>query len=313
MRLLIILIFISTLWSCEKQREEVEKFVFDNSQISARNIHEYEYYDDGKIKIDHEVSYTYLAGVPIDSVISREYYQYNKKGKIISITDLIDSTRQINVYNELDTLTAEYFINSWGDTIRLRLMIYEGNKLIRTVNRMLSPIFPANLQEMTMEDFRNYDTLFDRTDLIYENDVQTKSLIIDEDGNITEEIHFIMEGAKQTKTLKYSFMGDIKYLKETTIFVENGIEESDHVTIDAKGDTIALQKTIFQDDQKVVFNYSDEFNVQDYWYYDKNGKLVGIISIDLDRKTKTVYSNKYDTNGNLIEVTSYNERLINTE
>lgn len=311
MRLLIILTLGSILWSCEKQREQVEKFVFDSKQISTRDIHRYEFYADGKIKVDYSVSYVYMGGVPIDSTISREYYQYNNTGKIVSITDLTDSTNRIKLYNELDSLIADYSINSWGDTTLLYLFDYKNGKVIREVNRTLTIKSPENIRDMKLGDFRNYDTLLLRTDLIYEGDVHTKSLAIDERGDVTEEIHFLFEGSKQTKTIIYSFLGDAKYVKETTTFLENGSEEPDLLTIGTQGDTIAFKKTIYQDDQRIVINYMGELNTQDIWYYNKNSKLIGTVLLNLNEKTKTVYSFSYDNNGNLMEETSYTARMNN--
>src|SRR5688500_10912317 len=111
MRLLIILTTLTTILGCEKQREQVEKFVFDTKQISTKDIHKYEFYGDGKVKTVYSTNYMYMAAVPFDSMTYVKHYEYNSKGNISNIFYSPDSTRQTKFYNDLDSLIADYTIN----------------------------------------------------------------------------------------------------------------------------------------------------------------------------------------------------------
>jgi len=51
--------------------------------------------------------------------------------------------------------------------------------------------------------------------------------------------------------------------------------------------------------------------MKDITYYDKAGRMIGNIMLDLNEKTKVVSSYTYDNNGNLIEYSNYRERLNN--
>src|SRR5688572_19365825 len=255
MRLLTILTFMSILWSCEKQREQVEKFVFDNKQISTKDIHRYEFYSDGKIKTDNSISYMFISGVAIDSTFSKQYYQYNNKGQIVSISNLRDSTMQIKLYNDLDSLIAEYTINSYGDTTRLAVTDYKKGKVTRRTNRMLSIRLLENFDNLKTEDFTNYDTLLYITDLIYDGDNHIKSLSLDKNENVTEEIQFVYEGDKLVKSTTYTFLGDAKFISQTTNYLTNEMNGTDYITIGTRGDTISLQKTILKDNMEIVIHY----------------------------------------------------------
>jgi hypothetical protein len=249
-----------------------------------------------------------VAGVPFDSMTYVEHYAYNDRGNIASIFSSPDSTTQTKFYNEADSLIADYTINKYGDTIRLSITNYDNGKKTKLINRILYERSPEDGENLQKAD-RGYDTLSFITELIYEGDVQTKSLSLDRDGIVTEEVHFLYEGDRRTKAITYSFVGDTKYITQTTVFNENNTAVPDELTIGTRGDTIGFRKTIFQDQNKIIVDHTGLLNVQDLLYYDKNGKLIGTVLLDLNNKVKTVTSCMYDSKGNVKEEATYTERI----
>jgi hypothetical protein len=159
MRLLISLTILTALLSCEKQKEQIEKFVFDNKQISTKDIHRYTFDENGRIKTVHTTNFMYMAGVPFDSSTYVKQYEYNDKGQITKIFDTLDSTWQTKFYNEFDSLIADYTINNYGDTTRLTEIDYTNGKSHKQINRILTMKLPEDFENLKKEDLRNYDTL----------------------------------------------------------------------------------------------------------------------------------------------------------
>jgi hypothetical protein len=312
MRLILTILTLTVLLSgCEKQREQVEKFVFDSKQIASRQIHIYEFYDDGKIKIDSSVTYHYLASVPFDTIVSKDVYEYTDKGKVKSIISLTDSSKRLMTYNEIDSLTSDFRINQTGDTTLLLVNEYQNGKPVRTITRMLSARLPTSAEDIKIEDLRSYDTLLYISEMIYNGDQIEKSISKDAKGNITGENESIYEDGREIKSVSYSFIGTAKYISETTNYIYGKGKQPDYITANSQGDTISFQKTVFQDDMRIVTNYFSQVNSQDIWYYDKQNRLVGNINLNLTDKIKFVYSYKYDDKGNKIEEVNYKERLSN--
>ncbi len=312
MRLLLTILTATVLlFGCEKQRDQVEKFVFDSKQIASRQIHTYEFYDDGKIRVDNSVTYYYLASVPFDTVVSKDVYKYTSMGKVESIVSLTDSTKRVMTYNEMDSLVGDFQIDQNGDTSFLAINEYQNGKLIRTINRMLSARFLRNVEDVQLDDFRNYDTLLFVSEMVYNGDQLEKSISKDAKGNVTGESQSIYENGKHIKDISYSFIGTAKYISQTTDYTYNNGKVTDYITTNARGDTISFQKTVFQDDMRIVTNYFAEIDSQDIRYYDKQNRLIGNINLNLTEKIKYVYSYKYDDKGNRTEEINYKEKLSN--
>jgi hypothetical protein len=310
-QLLTILTTTVILWSCENQREKIEKFVFDNKQISSKKTHKYDFFPDGKIKTDHVIRYYIMAGVPFDSIASTEQYTYNSKGQVESVFDVSDSTKQLKLYNELDSLIADLTINKSGDTTMLTIVDFNNGHETRTTRRMLNPKFPENPEDLKTMDLRNYDTIYFITESVYINNRLEKTISKDKNGKVDTETEFVYNGNKKAKTLTYSFLGDTKYLSETTNYQDNDAKNPDFVTIGVQNDTLAYFKTIFQDDIKIEIHYNGQFNSHALWYYDKKNQLIGMVDMNYSDKQKHVYSYKYDDKGNILEELNYKERLSN--
>jgi hypothetical protein len=312
MRQLIIILTIGTvLTGCEKQKEQLEKFVFDNSQIAHRNVHKYTFNKKGRINIDRITSYQYMAGVALDSTVTETIFEYNNKGQLISSVDLPDSSRQVKIYNDLDSLIGDYRINEFGDTTNLEVTIYNGNKVVRRINKHLSVKLPESFQNFQKKDLRNYDTMIFITDLIYDKNVHVKTLFHENVGVVTGEAEHYYEDNKRTKTITYAFLGDAKYIKETTFYEDMKDNEPDFVSIGTEGDTISIKKTVKKSDGRIVLHYNKEFDMQDIWYYDNVGQLVATAMVNLSAQEKTISKYSYDTRGNKLEEITYRVRLNN--
>lgn len=297
------------LLSCERQKEEFEKFVFDNKQISTKDIHRYEFDEGGRTKTVHTTNILFMAGIPVDSSTHVKQYEYNERGKVTRIFDALDSTWQARFCNDFDSLVADYTINNYGDTIRLTEIDYTNGKSHRKIERILTMKFPTDFKDLEEADLRNYDTLLFITEFIFEGDLQKKSLSLDKNRNVTEEVELVYEDGRKAKAITYSFLGDRKYITGTTIFYDGKKEGLDLLTIGPQGDTLEFQMTIFQDKGKITMNYMGQLNMQDISYYDRNDRHIGSVFLDLNEKTKTVHSYKHDDNGNVIEESSYRERI----
>jgi YD repeat-containing protein len=310
MRPIFIILTIGTLLTgCEKQKEQLEKFIFDNRQIAHRTVHKYVFDNNWRIKLDRSISYQYMAGVPLDSTVSETIFQYNDKGQLIGAIELPDSSRQVKIYNDLDSLVGDYRINPFGDTTNLVVTVYNGGKVVRRINRDLSMRMPESFENIKKEDFRNYDTILFISEMIYDKNLHVKTLSHDKVAMVTEEIEQHYENNKLTKTVTYSFLGDAKYIKATTFYDKTEDKEPDFVSIGMQGDTIAFTKTVVKSDGKIVLNYNKEFGMQDFWYYDKAGQLIATTMVDVNAQERTVSKYTYDSRGNTIEEITFRERL----
>jgi len=310
-QLISILIGTTLLFSCGKQRESIEKFLFDRRQVTSRTIHNYEFYRDGKIKVDNSITYYSQAGLAFDSVSQQEHFTYNTAGKLESTFDPTDSSKRLYIYNEIDSLVGDFSINQFGDTIFLAISDYKHGKEVRRINRMLGGKILEHMGNIRREDLRKYDTLLYVTEFVYNGDRLEKTISKDKQGNISGEVHTIYKDGKRAKALTYSFLGDEKYLRETTEYSDTDSNEPDYIATNPQGVTVGYRKTVFQDNMKIVAYYMGEFDTQSILYYNEKGLLIGSVEIDRTERTRDVYSYTYDDKGHKIEEANYKERLSN--
>jgi hypothetical protein len=308
MRQLTIILIISIAWTgCKKEKNQLDKFAFDKNQIAFREVHKYSFNKNGKIAVDRSTSYYYMAGVVFDSITYETHFQYNTKGKLISAVELPDTSRQIKIYNNLDSLVGDYRINQYGDTTFLTVTVYDQNKIVRRINRNLQ--MKLSNTSLKKEGLRNYDTLLLVTDLIYENGKHIRSLSRDKTGMVIGETEQFYEGNQLTKTLAYAFLGDTKYLSETTYYKNKGDQNPDFFSIGTQGDTVAMKKTTFKSDGKAILDYNKKSAMQGLWYYDNANKLLATVMVDLSAREKTVSKYTYDNRGNKIEEVTFKVSL----
>jgi hypothetical protein len=302
--------FMVIIFGCEKPIERLEKFVFDGKQIATRDVYRYEFDEKGRIKTAFSTTFWYMGGAVFDSSNSVKDYEYNDKGQIVRIFDSIDSTLQTKLYNDLDSLIGDYTVDNYGDTLRMTVTTYSKGKSHRTYDRMLFVKPLENSENVKNEDLRNYDTLSSTSELIYEGENHTKSLTIEKDGTVSQEIQFFYENGRKAKAITFSFIGEEKFISATTTYIENNTNEPDAITVGPQGEGIGVLRTIFQDQGRIVINEMAQMNMQDIIYYDKNGRRTGNVLMDFNEKVKHVRSYTYDKKGNVIEEADYSEKII---
>lgn len=230
-----LLISLTIILGCTNHKHEDEKFEMDHSQISSNKVHSYEFYKNGKVKIDRSETISYLHGFPFDTLLSKELYKYNSNGKTLSITNLIDSSRRVKVYNDLDSLVGDFAINKAGDTTMLRITKYKDGNRVGDIMRFLSSRISINPGDFQPADFKTYDTLFQNSELVHNTKEVKVEIKKNSKGEVTEEYHFTYNGNKLEKTEKYTFIGPSKYLSEVTI-LDTNVGNDDYITTDVQGD-----------------------------------------------------------------------------
>lgn len=302
------ILLLLLILGCKRQQEQIEKFIFDNSQINTKTVHQYVFYDNGKIKTDKNVIYTYIAGKAMDSILFTKEYFYNAKGQMERITELENGDNELKIYNDQDSLIGNFKINKENDTTFFEKTIYENGKKISLTTRMLSPK-PFDFENPKKEVLRSFDTLFVKKEFLYQNNLVSKTRVTDQKGKLKEEIlHFYKNGVHNKKET-YSFLKKLKYLKETTNYNLEGNNKSDYITISNEGDTLTVKKTVKQGDVNIVFTNYKSAGLQIFEYYNNKHQLIGTIDVYLKEKIKNIVAISYDKKGNIIEESSYRQRL----
>lgn len=294
-----------TSFGCRREKEQIEKFIYDKSQLNTRQIHRYEFDSEGKIKIDISIIYTYMGGLPVDSIVSREEYSYNKNGKLYSIFDAANNSKQINLYNDKDSLIARYRIND-GDTTFLEQFNYIDNKKQSIITRFLELKMPESLKDFKDKDF---DTLYSKKDFVYKNGQIIKSIEKNKKEKILKETEYIYSGNKLQKEITYAFLDNLKYIFGTKYYALNNQSKYDFVQVDKKGDTTFTRSTFLQEDGKAISEFMKNLNSQTIHYYNNNGQMIGTVVINLIEKTKVSYTFTYNKKGNVIEEMTYSEKI----
>lgn len=302
------ILILLLIFGCKRQQQQIEKFTFDNSQINTRTVHKYVFDNNGKIKIDNEIIYTYIAGKAMDSIVSTKEHFYNRKGQLERITELENGNNELKVYNHQDSLIGDFRINKENDTIFFEKTVYENEKKISLTTRFLTPILPDFENPKTV-NLRSFDIMFVKKEFLYQNNLLSKTSITDQKGKLKEEIlHFYKDGIPSKKET-YSFLKKLKYLKETTNYNLENNNKSDYIAISNEGDTSAVKKTVKQDDVNIVITNYKSAGIQILEYYNHKNQLIGTIDIDLKEKIKNIVSISYDKKGNIIEESSCRQRL----
>ncbi|MFA6277624.1 MAG: hypothetical protein WC622_12785 [Pedobacter sp.] len=293
---------------CKRQQEQVEKFIFDNSQINTKQTHSYVFYDDGKIKIDKSVIYTYRTGIAIDSMVFTKEYFYNGKGQVERTTELENGDRELKIYDEQDSLVGDFKITKDNDTTFFEKTVYkDGKKSSVTTRRLVMKLL--DFENQKEEDLRNFDTVLIKKEFQYQNNLIHKTLITDQKGKLKEEIHHFYINGVQNKKDIYSFLQGLKYLKETANYNLENNNKSDYIAVGKDGDTSTVRKTIKQDDVNIISTNYKNFGLQILEYYNEKNQLIGTIDVNLTEKIKNIVSISYDNRGNIIEESSYRLRL----
>lgn len=305
MKYLIIILSILFLLSCSKQKEQFEKIVFDARQINSQTLHTYTFYPSGKIKTTQSVQYFYKNGSRIDSLVYEKTFFYNNKGRIIRIEE--DNTNEYYLYNNLDSLIVKYSVNSFGDTSFLDKISYKDGRVNSRLYRRLAIKFEENL---TTTDLRNYDTIFDEIQYHYLGDSLEVQVFKDLRHEVTAEINTYYSNGKRLKAIHYNFLGDLKYVQNTTIYDLSELENPDYVDVNPSGDTTGFQKTNFKDSVRIVSTFLSVVDTRDYSFYNMRNQLIKSVMEDLPNQRRDIFTYLYDSKGNLIEETHFTERIV---
>lgn len=277
-QLIIFLATILLLCGCAKQDKEVDDFSYDENYLYRRIIYNYEFYSDGKIKSDHAIQFLYEGGVLADTLGEREnQFVYNSKGNIERIFSLTDSSEQFKIYDNLDSLVADYTIVKRGierDTFLINKFHFENGKKVRSTSLMFS-------QKKSSRDL-DYDTLGSKSELVYDGEILSKAIVNYLSGE-TNEIYYLPTPKK-----------DIY----------------DEIWIGAKHDTARITRTVFKGNMRIVTYQKPPEPLSDSLYYDSGDRLIRKTFEDFSStKKKYTYSFNYDKKGNLSEESLYIEAI----
>ncbi|MBB2147225.1 hypothetical protein GM921_17120 [Pedobacter sp. LMG 31464] len=307
MRPTVTALILLLILGCKRQQDQIEKFIFDNSQVNTKQVHKYTFFTDGKIKIDKSIIYTYMAEKAVDSMVFTKEFFYNKKGKIERIIELENGDKELKVYNAQDSLIGNFKINKENDTTFSEKTFYENGKKTSLDTRWLRLKLP-DFENPKKEALRSFDTLLTRKEFLYQNDLISKT-IVTEQGKLQEEVLYFYKDGVQYKKETYSFLKGLKYLKETTTFNLKNNNKSDFVAINNEGDTSTVKETIRQENTTIIATNYKSAGIQIIEYYNEKNQLIGTIDVNLKDKIKNIASISYDNKGNIIEESSYRQRL----
>lgn len=267
-----ILTVISILFGCSNRSRETEDFSYDEKYLYSRTIHNYEFHPNGKIKSDFTTNYRYEDGVPTDtSTVEQDQFFYNPKGNVERILNLANSAEQFKIYDNLDSLVADFTIIK-GDTFQIDKFNFQNGKKVKRTSLMF-------LRRKSPQD-RSYDTLGSVSELVYKGEFLDKEIRTYISGEVMQ-VHYYPTRMKDL----YDF-----------------------VVIGVKGDTSTITKNIFQEDRRIVtYEYPPESSKDTLYYY--NNRLVRKVDEAHSVNTKYSYSFRYDKKGNLLEMSCYRESL----
>jgi hypothetical protein len=267
-----ILTVISILFGCSNHSGETEDFTFNEKYLYSRTVHNYEFHPDGKIKSDFTTNYYYEDGVPTDtSMVEQDQFFYNSKGNVERILNFANSSEQFKIYNNLDSLVADYTIIK-GDTFLVNKFNFQNEKKVKRTSLMF-------LRRKSPHDL-SYDTVGSISELVYTGEILDKEIRKYTSGEVTQ-VHYYPTCKKDL----YDF-----------------------VVIGAKGDTSTITKNIFQENRRIVTYEHPPEPSKDTLYYD-NSRLVRKVHEEHSINTRYSYSFKYDKKGNILEMSCYLEPL----
>jgi hypothetical protein len=306
MKYLIVVLPIFLLLNCSKQKEQLQNLNSDSKQINSQTIYQYTFNSSGKIERKKSITYLYFKGVLSDSLISEAKFFYNSKGLIIRIEE--EEEKQYRLYNDIDSLVAQYSINSHGDTVDSQKYSYVRGKIKCYISRYLFP--RLNEVDITKTDLGNYDTAYNRFDYEYPSDTLEISFNRDIKNELIGELHVIYRKGKKAKATQYNFLGTQRYINTITYYDDSSdLKNPDFIVLNPSGGKTGLQKTVLKDSVRVVATYHAELGAYDYSYYNTKNQLIKWVIDNPSGKKREIHSYIYDSKGNLIEETHFTEKI----
>ena len=227
---LISLTAIAIFYGCTK-KDNLTKLPIDTKGLFVKEIHEYEFYPDGQIKVDRIIKFNYEKGVLTDSsAFDNKQFFYNSKGQIERILDLTNSSQRFKLYDNLDSLILDYTLVE-GDTFLVDRFNFKNGKKIERKSLMFA-------KTKSTQGF-DYDTLGSTGEFFYEGQILKKQIEKYITGEVNE-IHYI----PTLKTGVYNF-----------------------ILIAPKGDTLMITRTIIRGDSQIVIREDIKESLKDTLYY----------------------------------------------
>lgn len=247
----------------------------------------------------------YKKGNLSDSIMIKTFYQYNKKGLLIKETYSSDSSMRLYSYNAKDSLISDMSINNEGDTTLWREYdYYEDGRKTKFLRLLTSNVNESDDENGKISD----DTLYERTEYIYEKGECKTVKKYDVNNILVEQIVYSFDNSRKIKEIFYGYSDTIRFIKKTTFYdYSKSNSFPDFYSLDTQNDTIEKCRNTFNKDN-LVFSaqYFDYDNVCISSFF-TNGKITKNVFVDNKEKIKRTEYSSYYSDGN------EKQRLIITE
>ncbi len=313
---LIILILISisiSIFGCKEVKEKVFNSFFDSSEMFMDYKYSYEY-KSKKLISRTETILLFMRGLIVDTIGSKTFYEYNKKGLLQketekSIDNEIYSIKQYE-YNSKDSLILEYVIRQDKDTTSIIRYNYypDGRKII--FERYLFVHADKGVDFKTAIERKKFDTIFGKYEYEYENQLCAFKKIYNVSNQLVEIIEYEFENENIKKKNVFRLFNSIKALQSITYYdYLKSRSHPDSYTLNSEDDTIALEKYYFKEAElKKSETYIVDKKEAIVCFYN-TGKKIGEIETRIKTKERLYYLYSYYSNGDLREIKSYREKI----
>jgi hypothetical protein len=308
--LLIVIIGIALLTGC---KENISKFIFDSSKMSTLTKYYYDY-DSNRLTSSKEITYIFMFGNVVDTMIETSNYEYNNKNFLIRKTSKFGSGDILDIclydYDSNDSLIREIVISSEGDTSRLTEYgnFKDGRKEIlkRILFRRLGP----NQDFASWMKNKQYDTIYFRREFTYDNNLCQSERQYDIRNKIEKRIDYKYENSRLIKEIQFDYFNSLELINRIRFFDYSKSESNpDYYSLNKRNDTLEKRINIFDNGILLITkDILDYGNATDNSFF-KNNKKIGWVFTDRKMNRKEVVSYEYYENGDLKEQKSYTEKI----
>lgn len=311
-----IFILLCLLWFSQCKQKPFESNTTDNS-FTEGEIIDYQYDASGRLVQEHRESY-FLMGNRPDSLKIYTTYLYDEKGRKVKSKELDESNQDLSttlfLYNQRDSLLAEYTIDALGDTTRLVENSYnEDGKLHLVIHRQL---LNKQSEDAILNGQRSFDTLFTWTENFYEVGLLIKSTDRDSKNTLISEREYEYNGQQLVKLKVYEFPGSQKQLTLTnTYFPKDLVSTFERVTVNMLGDTIGVKQVVKNEKGNVakIIELDTETGFVFITNINEQGRIVAETEIIKAIGEKTIRNFTYDSLGRKTKVVSVDVPLSEEE
>jgi hypothetical protein len=310
----LIILGVLILTACN---EQVTKFLFDNSKISTKTTYFYEYKSDKLIR-QTEKLFIILPDQVVDSSTVNRIYDYNSKGLVLKETSQSSYDKEPSIkyfkYNRNDSLVSEITINQNNDTVLWLAYNYfpDGRKI--TFNRLLYRNYNTNQDLTTPIQNRKFDTIFNKYVYNYAGNQCKSRKEFNKNGKLVKIINYEYLQDRLIKEIHFKLVNDlvIEDMEKNYDYSRSNLKPTKYC-LNIKNDTIEYESNDYINDDLHISTFTSEYgNMVSKTFY-KAKKKIGMISIDRNRNIKYVEAYDYWDNGNMKEIKSYTEELVNSK